>query len=358
MPFLIFGPVRDAAGRNRLTIALSTTLVAVAASIAVRPVAAETVLTASTWVAPAHPISESMREWGREVEAATGGRVRVRMLAKAVASPPATFDAVRDGLADVSFTLHGYTPGRFPLATLAEWPMLGDSAETMSVAWQRIHERYLARANEHQGVKVLAVFTHGPGMILSKWRAVADAADLRGLKLRVPGGIGMELGKALGADVTMRPANEAYQLLATGVMDGALFPAEAIPLFRLDKLISHVTEVPGGLFNSSFVMLMNLDRWREMSAIDQAAVDRVSGEHLARAIGRATDRRTREAMNTIAAGGVKVTAAGPTLIADIRFRSAEFERQWIAAAQARGIEDPARVIAAFRGELSRPPVRP
>ncbi len=357
MSVLIFRPVRDVC-RHRLTMVLSTTLVALAVSLAARPLAAETVLTASTWVAPSHPISESMGEWGREVEAATAGRVRVRMLAKAVAPPPATFDAVRDGLADVSFTLHGYTPGRFPLTTLAEWPMLGDSAETMSVAWQRIHQRHLLRANEHQGVKVLAVFTHGPGMILSKSRAVANAGDLRGLKLRVPGGIGMELGKALGADVTFRPASEAYQLLATGVMDGALFPAEAIPLFRLDKLIGHVTEVPGGLFNSSFVMLMNLDRWRELSAIDQAAIDRVSGEHLARAIGRATDRRTREAMETIAAEGVKVTAAGPTLVADIRSRSAEFERQWLVAARARGIEDPAAVVAEFRGELARPPIRP
>jgi len=74
-----------------------------------------------------------------------------------------TLDGVRDGVMDLSFITHGYTPGRFALTDAAEFPFLGDTAEVTSVAFQRIHERMLARANEHRDVALLAVFNPRPG---------------------------------------------------------------------------------------------------------------------------------------------------------------------------------------------------
>ena len=124
-------------------------------------------LTASNWLAPTHTLSMTQAKWCDEVTKATSNRVKCNILPKAVAAPPGTFDAVRDGLADLAYTVHGYTPGRFVMTQMAELAFLGDNAEATSVAYQRVYERHMAASNEHKGVKVIAVFTHGPGNIFN-----------------------------------------------------------------------------------------------------------------------------------------------------------------------------------------------
>ena len=96
-----------------------------------------------------------------------------------MADPPGTFDAVKNGLADVSFTVHGYTPGRFVYTQMAEFPFLGDSAEPTLGGLQQGREKYPQFADEHQGVKVLAYFTHGPGIVFNTKRPITKVEDLR-----------------------------------------------------------------------------------------------------------------------------------------------------------------------------------
>ncbi len=116
---------------------------------------AQATMTASLWVPPAHPLNANIFvPWLKEVEAATQGRVMFNILPKAPVAPPQTFDAVKDGVTDVSITVQGYTPGRFVLTKMAEFDFLGNSAEATSVAYERIYKRDLAKFNEHKGVKV------------------------------------------------------------------------------------------------------------------------------------------------------------------------------------------------------------
>jgi len=132
------------------------------------PSQAQTTLNFSIWVPPTHPIYAGMvGPWAEQVAKATDGRVKINILPKPLGGPPQHFDLARDGVADVMYTVHGYTPGRFVLTKVVELPFLGDNAEAMSVAYWRVHEKYFAKANEHQGVKVLGVFTHGPGLIFT-----------------------------------------------------------------------------------------------------------------------------------------------------------------------------------------------
>ena len=128
---------------------------------------AQVTLTTSSWVPPTHALTVTQADWCAQVTEATAGRVRCNALAKPVTAPPGTFDAVRDGLTDVSFSVHGYTPGRYVLTQVAELPFLGDSSESTSVAYQRIYERHLSKLGEHKGMRVITVFTHGPGMIIN-----------------------------------------------------------------------------------------------------------------------------------------------------------------------------------------------
>ena len=114
---------------------------------------------------------------------------------------------MRNGLADISYTVHGYTPGRFVTTQVAEFPFLGDNSEPVSVAFQRLYARTPAMAEEHKGVKVIAVFTHGPGIVFNTKRPITKAEDLSGLKFRVGGGMVNEISKALGPFIPLIVAN-------------------------------------------------------------------------------------------------------------------------------------------------------
>ena len=127
--------------------------------------------------AAAHGATVAQNQWCEAVEKGTKGSVKCNLLPKAVSAPPGTFDAVRDGLADVSYTVDGYTPGRFVFTQVAEFPFLGDSSTATSVAYQRIYDKYFAPLGEHRGVKALAVFTHGPGIIFTVKQPVTSAAQ-------------------------------------------------------------------------------------------------------------------------------------------------------------------------------------
>ena len=133
---------------------------------------------------------------------------------------------------------------------------------------------------------MLAYFTHGPGIVFNTKRPVTKVEDLQGLKWRVGGGMVNEISKTLGMNVTLKPAPESYELLSGGVMDGTLFPAESTESFKIDKLIKHATFFPGGLYNTSFVFMMNQAKYDKLSAEEKKAVDAMSGETAARIIGR------------------------------------------------------------------------
>jgi TRAP-type C4-dicarboxylate transport system substrate-binding protein len=328
--------------------------VSVAAALtAVSAAQAQTVITASTWVPPSHTLSETQREWCAQLDQKTAGKLKCNILPRAVAAPPGTFDAVRNGLADLSFVVHGYTPSRFVLTQVAEVPFLGNSAEATSVAFQRLFARHPAFAEEHKGVKVIAVFTHGPGMIFNTKRPVAKVDDAAGLKFRVGGGMVNEIAKTLGMNVTLKPSTESYELLSTGVMDGTLFPAESVVAFKIDKTVRHATTFPGGLYNTSFAMLMNQAKYDALPPDLKKAVDELSGEPAARLIGRGWDKVDRQGMAYMQASGVQFLAADATFVKAVKDRTAPLEDAWAKAAAERGLKDPKKVLADYRAEIGK-----
>ena len=330
--------------------ALTATVLGV---LSVGGVSAQTTLTMSSWVGPSHPLTRDvLGGWAAAVEKATNGRVKLQMLPKAPMAAAGTFDGVRDGLVDVSYVTASYTPARHPLPLLAELPGSGSSAEVNSVAYNRIHWKYLQQANEYKGVKLLGVFTHGPGQMFSVKKPDTSVADLAGMKVRSGGGISEASAKALGASPLVKPAPESYELLSSGVADATFFPSESIKSFNLDKVVKHATYFPGGFYSSSFGFFMNEDKWNKLSKQDQDAINSVSGEALARLAGKAWDAADKVGIDALKAAGVAMVDANPAFVADVRKRTEPLISDWVKAANAKGI-DGAKVYAEFHEELKK-----
>jgi TRAP-type C4-dicarboxylate transport system substrate-binding protein len=316
-------------------------------------VSAQTTLTMSSWVGPTHLLTRDvLGGWAAAVEKATQGRVKLQMLPKHPSAPPGTFDSVRDGLVDVSYVTASYTPARHPLPLVAELPGAGATAEINSVAFSRIHWKYLNAANEYKGVKLLGVFTHGPGQMFTVKKPISTVADLAGMKIRSGGGISEASARALGASPLVKPAPESYELLSSGVADGTFFPSESIKSFNLEKVVKYATYFPGGFYSSSFGFFMNEEKWNKLSKQDQDAIVSVSGEALARMAGKAWDAADKIGLETLKAAGATVSEASPAFVADVRARTAPLVQEWIKSADAKGI-DGAKVFAEFHDELKK-----
>ena len=300
---------------------------------------AETVWTVSSWLPPKHPIvTEMIIPWGENVKKATDGRVGIKILAKGLGHPKIHYDIARDGLADVTYGVHGYTPGRFVMTKSVEFPFLSDSAEALSVAYWRVHEKYLAGADEHKDVKLLGVFTHGPGAIHNSKRDIKSVADMQGLKFRVGGGVVNDVAKALGTTPLLKPASKNYELLSHGVADGTLLPMESIKSFKITALVPHTTAVPGGLYNVSFFLTMNQGKFDALSADDQAAVMSVSGEAFAKLAGKAWDAVDAAGIAAMKEAGNSVMTADQAMIDEIASKTSHLETDWIVEAKKRGVD--------------------
>jgi len=172
-----------------------------------------------------------------------------------------------------------------------------------------------------------------------------------GMKFRVPGGIALEVAKSFGAIPITRPVTEVYELLSSGIVDGVFYPLEIISL-KLEGIIKYMTLVPGGLYNASFVMIMNEEQFNKLSKQDRDAIDSVSGEVISRRIGRSFDAQQKLSMAALSAGNVVVTTASPAFLQVLKAKTAGIEGNWIKEANAKGL-DGAKVLAAYRAEVQR-----
>ena len=333
--------------RRFLVAALAGGLLATA-----QPAPAQTTLTMSSWVSPQHHLtSVVLQGWATEVEKATNGRVKFQMLPKHPSAPPGTFDAVRDGLVDLSYVTASYTPARHILPLMAELPGAGETALINSVAYSRIYWKYFDKVGEYKGVKQLGVFTHGPGQMFTK-RPVAGIADVQGLKIRTGGGVAEAVAKALGTSAFVKPAPESYELLKGGVADGVFFPLESIVSFKLDTVLEQATLFPGGMYSSSFGFFMNEEKWNKLPKQDQEIFEKLSGEHIARLAGASWDEADKKGMEALKKSGVKVVNADAAFVAEVKKRSAPIVEDWIQKASAKGV-DAAKILAEFREELKK-----
>jgi RNA polymerase sigma factor (sigma-70 family) len=179
--------------------------------------------------------------WEQAVEDASGGRLDVTVFpAQTLGKAPQGYDNARDGIADIAWTVQGYTAGRFPLSQIVELPGLFDTAEIGSCAFQKLYDSGALDA-EYADTHVLFVHTHGPGHLHTRDRAVTRLSDLEGLKIRRPTAVIGQLLEELGAEPVGMPAPAIYEAASRGTIDGFMLPWEAVEGFRAYEVADHHT---------------------------------------------------------------------------------------------------------------------
>lgn len=320
---------------------------------AVSPANAQKTIRYATWDPPHHEVRKlGVDLWVKSVGKATEGRVNVKMLAKGLGAPPAYHDFIKDGAIDVAHIIPAYTPGRFLLHKIAEFPFLTDSAKARTVAYWRTYAKHFANAGEAKGMKLMAVWVHGPGLIHNSKRPVNDMSALKGLKLRVSGDNISSLAKAMGATPIFAPITKVHNMLSKGVIDGVFLTYEGIKNFKLGKLVKYTTVPPGGLYATVFQMYMNQKVWDGISAKDQRAIDAVSGEHAANYIGEAWDIADQAGIKHMKENGIKIVKMPDAFTAKAKELWKPIQADWMKKAKAKGVDADA-ALATFKAEIAK-----
>ncbi len=216
--------------------------------------------------------------WADKVEADSNGRIEIERFPamQLGGTPPELIDQAIDGVADIVWAVNGFTPGRFPHTEVFELPFMTYDAEAASSAYWQLFEKYMADSDFAE-VKILGTWVHGPGMLHTS-DPVAKPGDLQGMKIRGGSRMVNQLLEILGAEPIGLPVTAIPEALSKGVINGTTIPWEVTASLKVPELVSNHTEFDGpAIYNLTFVLAMNKDRYESLPEDLQKVIDDNSG---------------------------------------------------------------------------------
>jgi TRAP-type C4-dicarboxylate transport system substrate-binding protein len=245
--------------------------------LSVVPAQAEMKLRLSVQWPPQHPITKFFDQWGKDVEKATAGKIIVTVFASNTLSPPMqVYDNTVKGVVDVGTSLLAYSPGRLPLSEVLQQPLGYMNGHQATKLANEYYKKF--KPKEFDDVKVMFLHGAAPGFIFTK-NPVKSTADVKGLRIKA-NAENADIVKILGAAPVTIPVTETYDSLSRGVVDGALFPIEALQGFKIAEVVKTVIENYGISYMTSMWVAMNKDKWNAIAPADQRAIEKINEEYI------------------------------------------------------------------------------
>lgn len=202
--------------RQRTVVALVTVLVLFAQVV---PTFAETVWKVALF-GPPRPVTKPLEWYAQEVAKRTNGQLKIELVyGEALAKAKEMPEGIRSGAFEMAFLCASYYPGKYPLLTVLDLPMLtpddltAQSRLALAVGDQPAVLEELKRWN----TKYFLPIPLPQYQIMGKKR-ITQVTDFKGVRIRVSG----EMAKVLedyGAVKSLVPAPETFTALERGVID-------------------------------------------------------------------------------------------------------------------------------------------
>lgn len=221
-----------------------------------------------------HPLNVRMREASEQILKTTDGRVKIDIYPNSqLGSDPDMFSQLRAGALDF-FTLSGANSlsTLVPKAAISGLGFAFKDYTQVHTAMDGDLGAYVREQIEHAGIDVLdKIWENGFRQITTSTKPIMKAADLVGMKIRVPPGqLWVSLFKALQAAPATISFNEVYTALQTKVVDGqenALVTINVSKLYEVQKYCSITNHMWDG-----FWFLMNRNSWKRLPTGTQEIV--------------------------------------------------------------------------------------
>ncbi|HUJ85356.1 MAG TPA: TRAP transporter substrate-binding protein [Burkholderiales bacterium] len=262
----------------KLKIAVAAAAVALALAAPARRAGALE-LKFSTFVPPTHGfVTDVLEPLGKEIEKKSGGAVTVRVFAgnSPFGNVVNQADQVKQGVVDLAFGLNGIPRGRYLRSSIMEMPFVAESADLASRTLWAMRDGALAE--DWKDFKLAALQCHNPGLFHTRDKRLETIYDVKGLRMRAPNPQTQDLLAYLGATPVGMPPGQVYENLEKGVIDGAVFPWDAIKGFRLESLLKY--HLDARVYTACFHLVMNPQRFAAYPPAVQKAIDSSIGAPL------------------------------------------------------------------------------
>jgi TRAP-type transport system periplasmic protein len=209
-----------------------------------------------------------IQKWADDINKATDGRVKITIYpGGALSTAVQLYDTAATGVADITWMLHGYTPGKFPMTSVIELPFMGNSAlNSTRILWD-LMAKYPQFAQEHANVKIMAIWGIDTGQLMTTQKQVKVMEDAKGLKLRVGSASSSPMAENIGAVPVLMNISDLYDSLQKGVIQGTLLGTSAIKTFNLKDIIRNLTIV--NMFTNTQAVVANSNSWAKIPKQDQ-----------------------------------------------------------------------------------------
>ena len=248
--------------------------------------------------------------WCEKIAAESGGKLKCQIYPSMQlgGTPPQLLNQARDGIADVVWTLPGYTPGRFPASEVFELPFITTTHEASARAmWDFVQKNAM---KEFAGLKPLATWVNGPNVLHFRDKRVNTLEELKSMKVRAPSRLSNSLLDALGATPVGMPVPQMPEALSKGVIEGALIPWEVVPATKTQELTRFHAELGSerAMTTATMIYVMNKRKYESLSPELKKVIDNNSGREFSAWVAAQhvkADAAGREA--TVASGGTIYT---------------------------------------------------
>lgn len=289
-------------------------------------------------VSPAH--TKFIVPWCDRIAAESQGRMKCQIYPamQLGGTPPQLLSQVRDGVADIVWTLPGYTPGRFPISEVFELPFMTTTHEASSRAlWDFVQKN---AQPEFAGLQPIATWVPGPYVLHLRDKEVKTLDDLKGMKVRAPSRLGTKLLSALGATPVGMPVPQMAESLSKGVIDASIIPWEVVPATKAHELTRYHAEAGGdyAMSTATMIYVMNKKKYDGLPPELKKVIDANSGRETSAWIAaqfKSSDAAGRQAA---VAHGNTVYAIAPGEIAKWQAAAKPVTDDWVKEVSAKGAD--------------------
>src|ERR687892_553873 len=128
-----------------------------------------------------------------------------------------------------------------------------------------------------KGIRILGVWENGFRHITNNVRAITKPEDLKGIKLRVPGGVWrVKMFKNYGANPSPMPLAEVYSALQSGVMDAQENPFPQIASAKFQE-VQKFLSLSGHVYTPAYLVIGE-DAWKRLPADIQSTLSKIARE--------------------------------------------------------------------------------
>ena len=214
--------------------------------------------------------TKGMVPWAKSVEQASGGTIKITIFpSQQLGKAKDQYDMAKNGIVDIAWYNPGFIPGRWPIISAIELPLLVSESKAGSAALTEWYQNYAS--HEMNDVHFCLAHALEPGVISSAKRKIVWPKDLNGLKIRPMNGTIARLVRNLGGTSVYAPGGDTRDLVERGIADAVFFSWNSMQIWGIHKPLKYHMDFP--IASTAFIWVMNRKTYDRFSAAQKQVID-------------------------------------------------------------------------------------